>query len=168
MKIFNIGITELLVILIIALIVLGPDGIVKTARTLGKTIRKIIRSPIWSMMLDTQRELRDMPTKLVREAGIEEDLAEIRKTQKELQKVTRETQQPAPPQSIPRQPAPTIQKPESPSPVASSEETQDSEHGLAAPAETEVELGELNPAPNGPPDTGLDQDLKENEPPQAN
>ena len=49
------------VVLVIALIVLGPDGIVKAARNLGKTIRKVIRSPIWSMMLDTQRELREMP-----------------------------------------------------------------------------------------------------------
>ncbi len=90
MKILNIGIPELIFILIIALIVLGPDGIVKTARTLGKTIRKIIRSPIWSMMLDTQRELREMPTKLVREAGLEEDLAELRKTSREVKQATRE------------------------------------------------------------------------------
>lgn len=89
MKILNIGIPELIFILVIALIVLGPNGIVKTARTLGKTIRKVIRSPIWSMMLDTQRELREMPTKLVREAGLEEDLAELRKTSREVQQTTR-------------------------------------------------------------------------------
>jgi sec-independent protein translocase protein TatB len=93
MKFLNIGIPELIFILVIALIVLGPNGIVKTARTLGKTIRKIIRSPIWAMMLDTQRELREMPTKLVREAGLEEDLAELRKTSREVQQATRSLNQ---------------------------------------------------------------------------
>jgi len=97
MKIFNIGILEFIVIAVIALIVLGPDGIVKTARSLGRTIRKIIRSPIWSMMVDTQRELREMPTKLVREAGLEEDLAEIRKTTQELKKINSEVGQIIPP-----------------------------------------------------------------------
>ncbi len=93
MKLFNVGIPELIFILAIALIVLGPNGIVKTARSLGKTVRKIIRSPIWSMMLDTQRELREMPTKLVREAGLEEDLAELRKTSREVQQATRNLNQ---------------------------------------------------------------------------
>lgn len=97
MKLFNIGIPELIFILVIALIVLGPDGIVKTARSLGRTVRKIIRSPIWSMMIDTQRELREMPTKLVREAGLEEDLAEIRKTTQELKKVNTSVGQIIPP-----------------------------------------------------------------------
>jgi sec-independent protein translocase protein TatB len=97
MKLFNIGILELIFILVIALIFLGPDGIVKTARSLGRTIRKIIRSPIWSMMIDTQRELREVPTKLVREAGLEEDLAEIRKTSQELKKVSGEVGQISPP-----------------------------------------------------------------------
>jgi sec-independent protein translocase protein TatB len=107
MKLFNIGIPELIFILVISLIVLGPDGIVKTARTLGKTIRKVIRSPIWSMMIDTQRELREMPTKLVREAGIEEDLAELKKTSRELQKVNRDIQKAAPPLTVPR-PTPNV------------------------------------------------------------
>ncbi len=102
MEILNIGIPELIVILVIALIVLGPDGIVKTARNLGKTIRKVIRSPIWSMMLDTQRELREMPTKLVREAGLEEDLAELRKTSREVQQATRDIAQSNSPGTLPR------------------------------------------------------------------
>lgn len=93
MKILNIGIPELIFILIIALIVLGPNGIVKTARNLGIFIRKVIRSPIWAMMLDTQRELREMPTKLVREAGLEEELADLRKTSREVQQATRDLNQ---------------------------------------------------------------------------
>jgi sec-independent protein translocase protein TatB len=84
MQIFGVGIGEVIFILIIAIIVLGPQGMVKAAHTIGRTIRKIIRSPIWSMMMDTQRELRDIPTRLVREAGLEEDLEEIKKSSQEL------------------------------------------------------------------------------------
>lgn len=110
MKLFNIGILEFILIAVIALIVLGPDGIVKTARSLGRTIRKIIRSPIWSMMVDTQRELREMPTKLVREAGLEEDLAEIRKTTRELNKIDSKVGQINPPTASTGWP-PTAYKP---------------------------------------------------------
>lgn len=110
MKILNIGILELILILVLALIVLGPDGIVKTARSLGRTIRKVIRSPIWSMMIDTQRELREMPTKLVREAGLEEDLAEIRRTSREISSIKSEVGQIHPPGAQTQWP-PTAYKP---------------------------------------------------------
>jgi len=84
MQLFGVGILEVIFILAIAIIVLGPQGMVKAAHSVGRAIRKILRSPIWSMMLDTQRELRDIPTRLVREAGLEEDLEEIRKSSQEV------------------------------------------------------------------------------------
>jgi len=84
MEIFGVGILEVILILVIAIIVLGPEGMVKTARSAGVWIRKIIKSPIWSQLMDTQRELRQMPTRLVREAGLEEDIKELKKTQQQL------------------------------------------------------------------------------------
>ena len=90
MQIFGVGILEIIFILIIALIVLGPEGMVKTGYSIGRMIRKIIRSPIWRMMMDTQRDLRDIPTRLVREVGLEEDLEEFKKTQREVSRLTRE------------------------------------------------------------------------------
>jgi len=84
MEIFGVGILEVILVLVIAIIVLGPEGMVKTARSAGVWIRKIIKSPIWSQLMDTQRELRQMPTRLVREAGLEEDIKELKKTQQQL------------------------------------------------------------------------------------
>jgi sec-independent protein translocase protein TatB len=78
MEIFNIGPLELVFILIIALIVLGPENMVKSARGLGKWIYKLVRSPMWATLINTSRELREFPEKLVREAGIDESLKEIR------------------------------------------------------------------------------------------
>ncbi len=80
MQFLGIGPLEFLLIIIIAVIVLGPQGMVKAAREAGKFIRKVVRSPIWHDVMDTSREIRDIPRKIVKEAGIEEDLEELRRT----------------------------------------------------------------------------------------
>jgi len=156
MKLFNIGIPELIFILVIALIVLGPDGIVKTARTLGKTIRKVIRSPIWSMMIDTQRELREMPTKLVREAGIEEDLAELKKTSRELQKVNRDIQKAAPPLAVPR-PTPNVILPPTAQSSPPEEPKQETVQQVPDSTDAGTEPGQGNPPAPGPIDSDLEK-----------
>ncbi len=82
MEFLGIGPLEFLLIVIIAVIVLGPKGMVKAAREGGKLIRKIVRSPIWQDVMDTSREIRELPTKIAREAGIEEDLQDLRRSTK--------------------------------------------------------------------------------------
>jgi sec-independent protein translocase protein TatB len=69
MELFGIGPLELLFILIIALIVLGPRDMVKAGNTLGRLLRKTILSPTW---LKIQREVRSLPYQMMREAGLEE------------------------------------------------------------------------------------------------
>ena len=80
MQLLGIGPLELLLIAVIAVIVLGPKGMVSGAREAGKVIRKIIRSPIWHEIVDTSREIREFPRKLAREAGIEKDLEDLRQS----------------------------------------------------------------------------------------
>ena len=80
MQLFGIGPLELLLILVIAVIVLGPKGMVAAAREAGKLIRKIVRSPLWREVVDTSNEIRELPRKIVREAGLEKDLEELRKS----------------------------------------------------------------------------------------
>ncbi len=83
MNIFGIGPLELLLIAVIAVIVLGPKGMVKGAREAGKAIRKVIRSPIWRDVVDTSREIREFPRKIAREAGIEQDIEDLRRSTRE-------------------------------------------------------------------------------------
>lgn len=78
MNILGIGPLELVFIIIIMILVLGPQQMVTTARKAGAFMRKVIKSPLWGTIMDTSREIRDIPTRLVREAGLEEDLKEIR------------------------------------------------------------------------------------------
>jgi len=80
MDILGIGPLELLFIAVIAVIVLGPRGMVKGAREAGKAIRKLVRSPIWRDVVDTSREIREFPRKIAREAGIEQDLEDLRRS----------------------------------------------------------------------------------------
>lgn len=80
MEILGIGPLELITILIIALIVLGPTDMVKAGRTLGRFMRRIITSPGWRTFQQASRDLRYLPNKLMREAGLDElehDLQEL-------------------------------------------------------------------------------------------
>jgi sec-independent protein translocase protein TatB len=80
MEILGIGPLELITILVIALIVLGPTDMVKAGRTLGRFMRRIITSPGWRTFQQASRDLRYLPNKLMREAGLDElehDLQEL-------------------------------------------------------------------------------------------
>jgi sec-independent protein translocase protein TatB len=72
MDFLGIGPLELVFILIIALIILGPKDMVKAGRTIGRLLRNLITSPNWRAIQQTSREIRSLPTRLIREAGLEE------------------------------------------------------------------------------------------------
>ena len=80
MQLLGIGPLEFLLIIVVAVIVLGPKGMVQTAHEAGKLLRKIVRSPIWRDVVDTSREIRELPRKFVREAGIEAEIDELRRS----------------------------------------------------------------------------------------
>lgn len=79
MEIFGIGPLEFLLIVLIMLLLLGPKEMVQTARKVGKFIRQLVKSPIWGEVMETSREIRQLPNKLVQESGLEEDFAKIQK-----------------------------------------------------------------------------------------
>ena len=71
MEILGIGASELVFIVIIALIVLGPKDMQKAGKTIGKWLRDIVTSDGWKMFQQTSRELRTLPNRLMREANDE-------------------------------------------------------------------------------------------------
>jgi len=87
MEILGIGPLELLFILLIALIILGPKDLEKTARTIGKGLNQLVRSDTWKTVMDASRQLRTLPNKLMREANLEELQKD---TSKELTETTKE------------------------------------------------------------------------------
>ena len=84
MEFFNIGFGELFFIILIALVILGPKEMTRAARALGLAVRKIVRSPIWSEIVTTSQQIRDLPNKIIREANLEETMEEVQKTVGEL------------------------------------------------------------------------------------
>lgn len=72
MEILGIGPLEFVFILVIALIVLGPKDMVKAGRTIGRTLRTIVSSDTWRVVQQASREMRNLPNRLIREAGIED------------------------------------------------------------------------------------------------
>jgi len=84
MDIFGIGPTELVFIILIALIVLGPKDMEKTARTIGRWLRDLTTSDGWRAFRDTSREIRNLPNRLMREANLEDLEKDVNKIGKEI------------------------------------------------------------------------------------
>jgi len=80
MQILGIGPLEFLLILVVMILVLGPKGMLQAARESGKLIRKVVRSPIWREIVGTSHEIRDLPNKIIKEAGIEAEMEELRRS----------------------------------------------------------------------------------------
>ncbi len=76
MELLGVGPTELLFIIIIALIVLGPKDLAKTGKTIGKWLNDLVKSDTWKIMQNTTKELRRLPTELMRDDNLEKFLTE--------------------------------------------------------------------------------------------
>lgn len=72
MDILGIGPLELLFIMLIALIILGPKDMVKAGRTIGSFLRKIVTSPTWHTVQKASQEIKYLPNRFMREAGLDD------------------------------------------------------------------------------------------------
>jgi Sec-independent protein translocase protein TatA len=78
MEFLGIGPLELAFIILLIIIVFGPKDIVNASKTIGKSLNQFIRSDTWKTINQTSRELKNLPTRLMREAGLD-DLEKIAK-----------------------------------------------------------------------------------------
>lgn len=72
MDIFGIGTSELIFILLIAIIVLGPKDMQKAGKTVGRWLNRVMRSDGWRAFQRASREIRNLPNNLMREANLED------------------------------------------------------------------------------------------------
>lgn len=77
MQILNVGPLELLFILILAFVILGPQDMATYSRRLGRWVYRFLRSPLWLYLTGATRELQEFPRQMLREAALEESLKEI-------------------------------------------------------------------------------------------
>ena len=96
---FNIGFSELIVILLVAFIIVGPKDLPKVARTLGRWVRmaKQMYSDFKSEMgLDeTADELMDVKRDMDKTIRQADPSVEQRKIQRDTEKTVREAEQAA-------------------------------------------------------------------------
>ena len=137
MEILGIGAPELIFVIIIALIVLGPRDMQKAGRSIGRWLNQLVRSDGWKAFQQTSREIRNLPTNLMREANLE-----LLETERELRKAT-DIRAALPPSS--------------PNPPGGPNQTQESENSIQPPspnkdAQASVSPGSDNRDPSQPPE----------------
>ena len=88
MEILGIGMPELIFIMIIVLLVLGPRDMQKAGRSIGRFLNQLIKSDTWKTLRKSALELRNIPTNLMREANME-----MQKTDAEIRSAMQVNQQ---------------------------------------------------------------------------
>jgi Sec-independent protein translocase protein TatA len=83
MELFGIGWMEVIFILVLILLIAGPKDIEKGARSFGRFLNKLYRSPSYNAVRRASTELRNLPNRLAREAQLEE-LHSLKDLDKEL------------------------------------------------------------------------------------
>ena len=81
MEFLGIGPLEVLVILLIALVAVGPRDLGKAARSTGRLLNRLYRSEAWETLTDASKNIRALPNRLAREAALEE----LDQTRREMQ-----------------------------------------------------------------------------------
>ena len=77
MEIFNIGPWELILIIVLALVVFGPERMVKYSKEAAILVRRVIRSSFWRELVSTSEEIKTIPRQLVKDADLDESMQEI-------------------------------------------------------------------------------------------
>jgi sec-independent protein translocase protein TatB len=72
MELLGIGPLELIVIIILALVVFSPKDIAGGGKAVGRWINRLYRSETYRSMKQVSQELQDLPSRLAREANLDE------------------------------------------------------------------------------------------------
>jgi Sec-independent protein translocase protein TatA len=78
MEFLGVGPLELFLILLLIILLFNPKDIAGGARTVGKNLQKIYRSDTYRVVKQASDEIRELPSRLVKEAELE-DLQQIPK-----------------------------------------------------------------------------------------
>ncbi len=76
MEIFNIGLPEAFLIVVLVFLLLGADGTVEAARKIGRFFHRVVKSPLWAELTHTRKEVQDLTHQIMHEAALQEDLRE--------------------------------------------------------------------------------------------
>src|SRR5215212_7702528 len=121
MEILGIGASELIFIVIIAIIILGPKDMQKAGKSLGRWLNQLVKSDSWKVFQRTSSEIRNLPRNLMREANLE-----MNDLEKGLEKDVRRSidPRPRPPAATPSRSEPLMEQSSTPpqAPTVNSDE----------------------------------------------
>lgn len=84
----GIGLPELVIVLLIAFVAIGPERGRDVALQAGRALSKLMRSPWWREFNDVTSALRDLPTTLVRMAELEEAQEDLQRAMRDIEHET--------------------------------------------------------------------------------
>jgi len=84
MRIFNVGIREVILLLVLMLILFGPRQMQENARKLARGIRRFVRSDTWRMFLGVYDDVNSIRDEVIRESGIREVQDSLRGVNRQL------------------------------------------------------------------------------------
>ena len=93
MRILNIGIREVILLLLIMLILFGPKQMQENARKLAQTIRRFVRSDAWRTFLGMYDDVNAIKDEVIRESGIREVQDSLRGVNRELSSIDKDLHQ---------------------------------------------------------------------------
>ncbi len=73
MEIFGIGPLELVLIVLVAIIVLGPKDMMTSAQKAAIWLKKLRKSDVWA----TTKEVMDIPNQVLKETGLDKEIQEL-------------------------------------------------------------------------------------------
>jgi sec-independent protein translocase protein TatB len=144
MEFLGIGPLELLLVLVIALLVIPPNQLGKVGRAVGRFLNRMFRSDSWRIFRQASSELQNLPSRLAREAQLEE----LHSIEKEMALPDLKTTAFAPWAAQADQGAAPLSYPTPPPPAASVPDTGDSAAASSSPAASTTAPDD---APSGPP-----------------
>lgn len=71
MEFLNLGWMEIVLIVVLAFIILGPDKMISTGKQLGGWIRKLSRDKLFREVVETTDEIRRYPRKIFEESRLD-------------------------------------------------------------------------------------------------
>lgn len=93
MDLLGVGPLELVFILLIVFLILGPNDLAATGKKLGRFLSTVRKSEFWRGVTQVTKEMRDLPTTLMREAELEDAKKEIEKDLQDVRNISREFKQ---------------------------------------------------------------------------
>ena len=90
MDLLGVGPLELIFVLLIIFLVLEPNDMAKTGKKIGRFLSTVRKSEFWHGITRVTREMRDLPSTLMREAELEEVKKELEKDAQELTGISKE------------------------------------------------------------------------------